>query len=97
MDEVKGTPVPAMADPLKNPFSKLPIEVRVIVGRARPTVEGLLSMSVDSVLSLDRSVTDPVELFVGDKLIARGVLEEVEGSGQLAVRLLEVASDKERL
>jgi flagellar motor switch protein FliN len=34
-----------------------------------------------------------VELYVGDKLIARGQLEELEGdkAGQMAVRLTEVA------
>ena len=44
-------------------------------------------------LVLDRRVADPVELYVGDKLIARGELEELEGAqaGQLAVRLTEVA------
>ncbi|KIN67781.1 Flagellar motor switch protein FliN [Sulfitobacter donghicola DSW-25 = KCTC 12864 = JCM 14565] len=43
-------------------------------------------------MTLDRRVDDLVELFVSDKLIARGVLEEAEGdaSGQLLVRLTEV-------
>ncbi|WP_243721954.1 FliM/FliN family flagellar motor switch protein [Meridianimarinicoccus aquatilis] len=87
------------ADSVNNSFSKLPIEVRVTVGRARPTIDELLSMSVDSVLTLDRSLSDPVELFVGEKLIAKGVLEELGGNGvgQLAVRLLEVANDNEQL
>ncbi len=43
-------------------------------------------------LSLDKRLEDPVELFVGEKLIGIGVLEVVEGDGQnrLAVRLTEV-------
>lgn len=42
---------------------------------------------------LDRSVEDPVDLYVGDRLIARGILEEQDGenAGQLQVRLTEVA------
>ena len=46
----------------------------------------------NAVLTLDRRVDDPVELYVGDKLIARGTLEEADGdaSGQLMVRLTEV-------
>jgi flagellar motor switch protein FliN len=46
------------------------------------------------VLTLDRKVDDPVELYVGDRLIARGELQELEGdqAGQLAVRLTEVAN-----
>ena len=44
-------------------------------------------------MPLDKRVEDPVELYVGDRLIARGELEELEGEqeGQLAVRLIEVA------
>lgn len=82
-------------DAARKPFTKLPIEVRVTVGRARPTIEELLSLSPDSLLQLDRSVSDPVELYVGDRLIARGQLEEVDdgAGGHLAVRLTEVADD----
>jgi flagellar motor switch protein FliN len=77
-----------------NPFSQVPIEVMISVGRARPLVRDLLKLSKDAVLQLDRRIDDPVELYVGDRLIARGELTEVEGenAGQLAVRLTEVAN-----
>jgi flagellar motor switch protein FliN/FliY len=77
-----------------NPFAQVPIEVTISVGRARPLVRDLLRLSRDAVLTLDRRVDDPVELYVGDRLIARGELEELEGeqAGQLAVRLTEVAN-----
>ena len=77
-----------------NPFSQVPIEVTISVGRARPLVRDLLRLSKDAVLQLDRRVDDPVELYVGDRLIARGELTELEGDndGQLAVRLTEVAN-----
>ncbi len=73
----------------------IPIEITVSVGKARPLVRDLLAMRENAVLSLDKRVDDPVELFVGDKLIARGHLQEAEGGepGQLAVRLTEVAAD----
>jgi flagellar motor switch protein FliN/FliY len=76
-----------------SPFRDVPIEVTVTVGRARPNVGELLELRPDAVLTLDRRISDPVELYVGDRLIARGELEEVggQGSGQLAVRLTEVA------
>lgn len=76
-----------------HPFAEVPIEVTVTVGRARPSVGDLLRLRADDVLPLDRRISDPVELYVGDRLIARGELEEAggEGSGQLAVRLTEVA------
>jgi flagellar motor switch protein FliN len=77
-----------------NPFSQVPIEVTISVGKARPLVKDLLRLSKDAVLQLDRRVDDPVELYVGDRLIARGELTELEGdmAGQLAVRLTEVAN-----
>lgn len=84
-----------MDDPAENnPFAQVPIEVTISVGRARPMVRDLLRLSRDAVLALDRRVDDPVELYVGDRLIARGELEELEGdqAGQLAVRLTEVAN-----
>lgn len=77
-----------------SPFSQVPIEITISVGKARPLVRDLLRMGRDAVLALDRKVDDPVELYVGDRLIARGELQELDGdqAGQLAVRLTEVAN-----
>lgn len=76
-----------------HPFTRVPIEITVSVGRAHPTVRELLALENEAVLMLDKRVEDPVELFVGGKLIARGELQELDGenAGQLAVRLTEVA------
>lgn len=76
-----------------NPFEAVPIEVTVSVGRARPLIRDLLNMGENAVLMLDKRIEDPVDLYVGDQLVARGLLEEMEGehAGQLAVRLTEIA------
>jgi flagellar motor switch protein FliN/FliY len=73
-------------------LSRVPVEITVSVGRAHPTVSELLALERDAVLALDRGVTDSVELYAGDRLIARGELQEVEGdgAGRLAVRVTEV-------
>ncbi len=78
---------------LRNPFSAVPIEITISVGKARPLIRDLLKMGKNAVLPLDRRVDDAVELYVGERLIARGELEEMDGEnqGQLAVRLTEVA------
>ncbi len=77
-----------------NPFAQVQIEIMISVGRARPRVRDLLQLRQDAILPLDRKVEDPVELYIGDRLIARGELQELEGeqAGQLAVRLTEVAN-----
>ena len=81
-----------LASDAHNPFTAVPIEITVSVGRARPLVRDLVMLGANAVLTLDKRVDDPVDLFVGDTLIARGILEEPEGSedGQLAVRLTEI-------
>lgn len=75
-----------------NPFTTVPIEIIVSVGKARPLIRELVTLSENAVLPLDKSVEDPVDLYVGDRLIARGMLEEKEGetTGQLVVRLTEI-------
>ena len=88
-------------DPIgvKGSFSSIPIEITISVGKARPLIRDLLKMGKNAVLPLDRRVDDAVELYVGERLIARGELEELEGDqhGQLAVRLTEVADFQEGL
>lgn len=76
-----------------HPLRALPIEVTISVGRARPTLRDLLNLGPGAVLPLDRRIDDPVELYIGERLIARGELQELEDGegGQLAVRLTEVA------
>lgn len=84
---------PTAASERPSTLAQVPIEIIVSVGKARPQVRDLLRLTRDSVLALDRRVEDPVELFVGERLIARGVLEETDGAGgaMLAVRVTEVA------
>lgn len=92
----KQAPNSQSASDTSNPFTSVPIEIFVCVGKARPLVRDLVSLGENAVLSLDRRVDDPVELYVGDRLIARGILEEqADGSSdQLAVRLTEVVDMK---
>lgn len=92
MDEVSMNPA---ADPA-NPFTAVPIEISVCVGKARPLVRDLVTLGENAVLTLDTKVDDPVALYVGDRLIARGMLEEKENdpNGQLVVRLTEIVDLK---
>ncbi|AKO98750.1 MAG: FliM/FliN family flagellar motor switch protein [Marinovum algicola] len=83
----------------QSPFTSVPIEITICVGKARPTVRDLLRLGPDSVLTLDKRIDDPVELYVGTRLIARGELVEAgdDAPGQLAVRLTEVADLRDNL
>lgn len=69
----------------------VPVDVVVSVGQARPVIGELLAMRRDMILPLSSRVDDPVQMMVGDRVIARGELEELgDDSGRLGVRLTEV-------
>ena len=82
-----------------SPFVQVPVEIAISVGRAKTPIRDLLRLGPNSVLPLDRRIEDPVELYVGDKLIARGELQEMEGehAGQLAVKITEISDLKNGL
>jgi len=82
-----------------HPFQRIPIEITVSVGRATPLVADLLNLRENAILPLDKKIEDPVDLYVGERLIARGELQELGGdeTGRLAVRLTEVAAPQDDL
>jgi len=83
---------------LKRAIFSVPIDVTVSVGSARPLVGELLEMKRNHLLPLDSKIEDPVELWVKDRVIARGELTEMpDQEGQLAVRLTEVVNIAEIL
>jgi flagellar motor switch protein FliN len=88
-----SVPVHAALDqPGYRAFYSLPVEIVVCVGTARPALGELLAMGTDTVILLDRRLDDPVDIRVGDRVIARGELQELDdGSGRLGVRLTEIA------
>jgi flagellar motor switch protein FliN/FliY len=55
----------------------------------------ILDLGPGDVVPLDRNVSDPVDLIVGDKIVARG--EVVLVNGNFGLRVTEVASPRKRL
>ncbi len=81
-----------LVDRRKKAVLGVPIEVVISVGKARSLLSELVGLRRDSVLTLDSKIEDPVEIMVGDRVIARGELQEVDSdTGRLCVRLTEVA------
>jgi flagellar motor switch protein FliN/FliY len=62
--------------------------------REMPLAE-LLDLGPGDVVQLDRNVSDPVDLIVGDKIVARG--EVVLVNGNFGLRVTEVAAPRKRL
>jgi flagellar motor switch protein FliN/FliY len=55
----------------------------------------VLELGPGDVIELDRHVNDPVDLVVGDRIVARG--EVVVAGGNFALRITEVATPQLRL
>lgn len=67
----------------------VPVTVTVSIGQKRLTVQEILELQPDSVIALTSKVDDPVDLFIDDKLIAKGELVETD-DGQIAVKIVEI-------
>lgn len=71
------------------------LEASLRFGSREMPLNEVLSLGAGEVVELDRNVTDPVDLLVGDKIVARGEVVLVNGS--FGLRVLEVAEPKRRL
>lgn len=93
--EFDATPQPLLpepagtdpADPLQAVYD-VPVQVRAVLGRARMPIGELLRLRAGMVVELDRRVGEPVDIFVNDRLIARG--EVVLIDDLLGVTLTEI-------
>lgn len=66
----------------------VPVRISVILGRARVPVAHLLKLDIGSVVELDRQVGEAVEIYVNDRLVARGEIVLVEN--RLGVTMTEI-------
>ncbi|MEZ5892624.1 MAG: FliM/FliN family flagellar motor switch protein [Parvularculaceae bacterium] len=70
---------------------ELPVRIRVSIGEAQITVQSLLDLTKDSIIDLESMVEDAVDIFVGERLIARGELVEAkEDPNGIGVKIIEV-------
>lgn len=66
----------------------VPVRVSAVLGHARMQVADLLSLSSGTVLELDRKVGEAIDIFVNDRLVARGEVVLVED--KLGVTMTEI-------
>lgn len=68
------------------------VEIGILIGKAHPTMATLSALDVDEVLSLDTAIDDPVQLYIGNRIIAEGMLEELTetADGSIGVRITRV-------
>jgi flagellar motor switch protein FliN len=71
------------------------LEAAIRFGCCRMPLGEILEFGPGDVVELDRQITDPVDLIVSDKIVARG--EVVVVNGNLGLRVTEVSTPQSRL
>jgi len=71
------------------------LEASLRFGCREMPLSDILDLGPGDVVQLDRHVSDPVDLIVGDKIVARG--EVVLVNGNFGLRVTEVAAPRKRL
>lgn len=66
----------------------VPVQVSAVLGRARMDVGELLRLGPGAVLELDRKVGEAIDIFVNNRLVARGEVVLVED--KLGVTMTEI-------
>jgi flagellar motor switch protein FliN len=69
----------------------IPVNITVVLGRTSMTVNQLLKLSKGSVIELDKSVGEPIEMHVNNRLVAKGEVVIVEE--RIGITLTEIVKE----
>ena len=97
--EDAGLLAPSDNDPINRGAADLeavfdvPVQVSAVLGRARMEIGDLLKLGPGAVLELDRKVGEAIDIYVNNRLVARGEVVLVED--KLGVTMTEIiAADR---
>ncbi len=71
------------------------LPVRVRIGTKTVLLKDVLNMDIGSVVELDQLANEPLDVLIGDKIIARGEVVIVDGN--FGIQITEIGTPKERL
>ena len=77
---------------LQRTLMDVPVRVDVVLGEMRLSMEELMALSPGEVLAMEREIRDEVDIYVSDRLMARGRL--VVADGELGVTLSEIVDER---
>lgn len=73
----------------------IPLEVRAELGQVKMLVNDLLQLGQGSIIELDKPVNDLLDIYISNKLIARG--EVVVVDEKFGIRVTDIVSPTERI
>ncbi len=72
----------------------IPVQISVVLGRAQMQVSQLLKLGRGAVVELDRKVGEPIDIFVNNRLVARGEVVVVED--RIGVTMTEIIKPEKK-
>jgi flagellar motor switch protein FliN/FliY len=75
------------------PVFDVPVNISAVLGKANMTVAQLLKLGNGSVLELDRKVGEAIDIYVNNRLVARG--EVVVVDERLGVTMTEIIKSED--
>lgn len=76
-----------------SPVFDVPVSISAVLGRCQMSVADLLDLNSGAVLELDRKVGEAIDIYVNNRLVARG--EVVIVDERLGVTMTEIIKDGE--
>jgi flagellar motor switch protein FliN/FliY len=73
------------------PVFDVPVQIQAVLGRTSLDVAALLRLTSGSVIELDRKVGEAIDIYVNNRLVARGEVVLVED--RLGVTMTEIIKD----
>lgn len=73
----------------------IPLKVTVELGRTEKSIKDILDLSSGSIIELDKLAGEPIDVFVNEKLIARGEVVVIEEN--FGIRVTDIVSQSDRL
>jgi flagellar motor switch protein FliN/FliY len=73
------------------PVFDVPVNISAVLGKAHMSVAQLLKLGAGSILELDRKVGEAIDIYVNNRLVARGEVVIVEE--RLGVTMTEIIKD----
>ena len=91
-DAAAGAPAPPPSPTRYSTQSEavydIPVKISTVLGHAAVRVSNLMKLGRGAVIELDRKIGEPIDLYVNDRLVARGELKVSDG--RLGVTMTEI-------
>lgn len=99
LEELQGSGIPDDDDAVHNAQDleavfDIPVSVSAVLGKARLQVSQLLRIGKGAVIELDRKVGEAIDIYVNNRLVARGEVVVVED--RLGITMTEIIKGDRR-